>query len=64
MNFPELKIVDKVANKDKNHGPKELLVVQLDWSEFDKKKIVQFRHIVHHLFRREFVCVSSRNFMG
>ncbi len=40
MNFPELKIIDRVTNQNKNSdGPKELLVVELDWSKPDKKKI-------------------------
>lgn len=38
MNFPELKIIDKISNKGKT-DEKELLVVQLDWSELDNHKI-------------------------
>ena len=39
MKFPELKIIGKVANDDPNRDVKELLVVQLDWSEMDNHKI-------------------------
>jgi hypothetical protein len=39
MKFPELKIIDKVTNDDANREVKELLVVQLDWSEMDNHKI-------------------------
>ncbi len=39
MKFPELKIIDKVPNKTKNGDSKELLVVQLDWTEIDAYKI-------------------------
>lgn len=38
MKFPELKIIDKISNKGKT-DEKELLVVQLDWSELDNHKI-------------------------
>lgn len=38
MKFPELKIIDKIPNKGKT-DEKELLVVQLDWSELDNHKI-------------------------
>ena len=44
MNFPELKIIDKVKNEDPNRDAvKELLVVKLDWSEIDEK-------ILQHVF--------------
>jgi hypothetical protein len=40
MKFPELKIIDKVKNEDQNRDAvKELLIVQLDWSELDNHKI-------------------------
>ena len=39
MKFPELKIIGKVANDNPNRDVKELLVVQLDWSEMDNHKI-------------------------
>lgn len=39
MKFPELKIIDKVPGDRNNGGVKELLVVQLDWSELDNHKI-------------------------
>ena len=40
MKFPELKIIDKVKNEDPNRDAvKDLLLVQLDWSELDNHKI-------------------------
>ncbi len=39
MKFPELKIVDRVKNDNKNSDTKELLVVQLDWTDIDNHKI-------------------------
>lgn len=39
MKFPELKILNKVINTDKNIDSKELLVVQLDWTNIDNHKI-------------------------
>ena len=39
MKFPDLKIINKVKNDDPNREVKELLVVQLDWSEIDNHKI-------------------------
>jgi hypothetical protein len=40
MKFPELKIIDKIKNDDPNRDAvKELLIVQLDWSELDNHKI-------------------------
>lgn len=38
MKFPELKIINKIPNKGKT-DEKELLLVQLDWSELDNHKI-------------------------
>jgi len=39
MKFPELKIIDKVPGDRKTGDEKELLLVQLDWSELDNHKI-------------------------
>jgi hypothetical protein len=39
MKFPELKIIDKVSGDRKTGDEKELLLVQLDWSELDNHKI-------------------------
>ncbi len=47
MKFPELKIVDKIVNNTKNDDSKELLVVQLDWTEIDNHKIDSKRGWYH-----------------
>lgn len=39
MYFPDLKIVGKVTNEDPRLEKKELLVVELDWTDIDNKKI-------------------------
>ena len=39
MKFPELKIIEKVPGDRKTGDEKELLLVQLDWSELDNHKI-------------------------
>jgi len=38
MEFPELKIIDKVPNKTSNTDESELYLVQLDWSKVDSFK--------------------------
>lgn len=39
MKFPELKIIDRIPNTNKNADSKEFLVVELDWAEIDNHKI-------------------------
>lgn len=39
MKFPELKIIDRIPNTNKNADSKEFLVVELDWKEIDNYKI-------------------------
>jgi len=39
MKFPELKIIDRIPNTNKNADSKEFLVVQLDWTDIDNHKI-------------------------
>lgn len=39
MKFPELKIIDRIPNTNKNAETKELLVVELDWAGIDNYKI-------------------------